>query len=72
MALRKLRVVPEGTPGTQFDIKRLVSGKTEGESSETLVCGSCGEVLIKRLFPGALTGILIRCWQCAALNDVNP
>jgi hypothetical protein len=76
VAERKLRVMPvvevppeEATILIQGDPNEPIG--RGGYGDESLLCGSCGRVLIEKVDPGQFKDIFMRC-SCGAMNDVNP
>ena len=68
----KLNVVPKPEPGTRTVMMLDHPGPfISGSGSYSAVCGNCENLLINRVAPGQVSGIVIRCGKCQAYNETD-
>ena len=69
MSFRKCKIV-ELVPGkTSMVRKRLEGGG--GPTDPDLLCGNCGEVLVTNSRRGLVYPMVITCFACGRVNDLN-
>ena len=62
----KLSVIPN--PGENAAVVEFEPGAGfAGAGDADLVCGACGAVLASKMYPGQITGVVLRC-SCGAYN----
>ncbi len=70
MPTLKTRVIPKPKEGTRAVLIPKTLPAVRGNGDTNYECGGCGVVLLERIAPGQIKGLVFQCPSCSAFSEV--
>ncbi len=72
MSTVRMQVIPPQEIGERGAIESVMAPVISGKGQTDYVCGSCGSVLLRRMFYAQVRDLVFRCGHCGATNRIPP
>lgn len=71
MSTVRMQVIP-ADEAAQGAIEAVMAPAITGKGETDYICGSCGSVLLRRMFYAQVRDLVLHCGRCGATNQVPP
>ncbi len=72
MSTIRMQVVSAQDSAGLHPIESVTAPAITGKGETDYQCGSCGDVLLKKMFYAQVRDLVLRCGHCGAINRIPP